>query len=334
MYTHHNQYFKRYFIVSNNDQISVRIDKFLVNLLQNISRSKIQNLIQKQCVLVNGMSVKSNYKLKLLDVVLVFFEKLKENIQIIPENISLSIIYEDQDLLIVNKSSGMVVHPGYGNNTGTLINALIYYFNFIKKDDCELKDEPGLVHRIDKDTSGLLLVAKNNCTMQKLLEQFVNRTVKRVYIALVWGDVKNDTGSINVNIGRNLKNRIKMSVSINNSYGKFALTHYRVIERFNYVTLLECNLSTGRTHQIRVHMQYIGHPLFNDHKYGGNQILVKKELSRYNQFIKNCFEILPRQALHAKTLEFIHPRTHQKMLFDSELPTDIYNVIQKCRNYI
>lgn len=334
MYIKYNQYFKRCFFVVDKDQISIRIDKFLVNLIPNISRNKIQNFIKKGFILVNGITINANYKLKLLDVILIRYEKLEENIAIIPENIPLNIIYEDEDLLIVNKPSGMVVHPGHGNSNGTLINALIYYFNFVRRDNCELKNYPGLVHRIDKDTSGLLLVAKNIYTMKNLIEQFMNRTIKRVYIALVWGDVNNNQGSIEVNIGRNIKNRTKMSIFIDNAYGKFALTHYRVIKRFNYFTLLECNLSTGRTHQIRVHMQYIGHPVFNDNKYGGSQILINKPLSKYNQFIKNCFKVLPRHALHAKTLEFFHPTKNKKIFFDSALPKDIYSIIEKCENYI
>lgn len=323
-----------YFV--NKNHSFLRVDKFLINCTKKkYTRNQIQNAVKEGNVLVNGLPVKSNYRLKLFDKVSFFMiiDPLK-SIKLIPENIPISIIYEDEDLIIINKSPGMIIHPAHGNYNGTLVNSLVYYFNSIKNQVCELKDFPGLVHRLDKDTSGILVVAKNEYSKIHLSQQFFNRTINRLYIALVWGNFKENYGSINGNIGRDLKNRIKMSVFIDKSKGKPAITHYRVLERFQYVTLLECKLETGRTHQIRAHMNYIGHPLFNDKRYGGEKILRGAIFSKYRQFVENCFKILPRQALHAKSLEFIHPKTKKNIFFDSELPKDMKLVIKKWENYL
>jgi 23S rRNA pseudouridine1911/1915/1917 synthase len=311
-------------------QLLLRIDKFLMNLIQNATRNKIQNAASNGDIYVNNVPVKSNYKVKPLDVVTIMLSHPPYENRIDPENIPLDIVYEDAALLLINKSPGMVVHPGHGNYTGTLVNALAYHFENLPMNSSE---RPGLVHRIDKDTSGLLVIAKTEAAMTHLAKQFEAKTSEREYIALVWGNVKEDEGTIEGNIARHVKDRMQMAVFEDPEIGKPAITHYKVLERFGYVTLVSCVLETGRTHQIRVHMKHIGHPLFNDERYGGNLILKGTTFTKYKQFIDNCFKALPRQALHAKTLGFVHPTTAEMMRFDTEIPQDMQDVIEKWRNY-
>lgn len=311
-------------------QAPLRVDKFLMNLVENATRNKIQQAASNGTIFVNDVAVKSNHKVKALDVVRVLMKQPPfENI-IIPENIPLNIVYEDEALLVVNKEPGLVVHPGHGNYTGTLVNALAYHFENLPLNSSE---RPGLVHRIDKDTSGLLVVAKTEWAMTELQRQFAEKTSEREYIALVWGNVVDDQGTIESYIGRHVKDRMQMAAFEDESKGKWAVTHYKVLERFGYVTLVSCRLETGRTHQIRVHMKYIGHTLFNDERYGGNLILKGTTFTKYKQFIENCFQILPRQALHAKTLGFEHPVTKEFVRFDSEVPKDMIACIEKWRTY-
>ncbi|HBL74785.1 MAG: RNA pseudouridine synthase [Bacteroidetes bacterium GWF2_42_66] len=314
-------------------QSLLRIDKFLTNRLENASRNRIQNAAEAGNIRVNGKPVKSNYKVKPDDIITIVMDYPRRELKIIAEDIPLNIQYEDDHLLVVNKPAGLVVHPGHGNYYGTLVNALAWHFRdlpLFNSDD----PRPGLVHRIDKNTSGLLVVAKTEIAKNKLAMQFFERTTSRKYIALVWGNLADDEGTIVGNIGRSLKNRQVFTVFPDEDRGKPAVTHYKVLERFDYVTLIECKLETGRTHQIRVHMQHLGHPLFNDDNYGGDVILRGTTFAKYKQFVNNCFHILPRQALHAKTLGFVHPETGQEMLFDSELAPDLAEVIEKWRNYI
>lgn len=325
--------FEHHRIVADAGQSLLRVDKFLTNRLQGTSRNRIQLAAEAGCIYVNGKPVKSNYKVKPGDEVSVMLDYPRRELKIIGENIPLDIVYEDDELLVINKPVGLVVHPGHGNYSGTLVNALVYkYQDLPMYADEDLR--PGLVHRIDKNTSGLLLVAKTEVAKLNLALQFFNKTTKRKYVALVWGNLQADEGTIEGNIGRSLKDRQVFTVYPNGDHGKTAVTHYRVIERLGYVNLVECVLETGRTHQIRVHMKHIGHPLFNDETYGGDKILKGTSFSKYKQFVENCFSILPRQALHAKTLGFIHPVTGKEMLFDSELPDDMAQVIEKWRNYI
>lgn len=324
--------FEHYRFEADAGQSTLRLDKFLVNKLESTSRSRIQAAAQAGNILVNGLVVKPNYKVKPLDTISIVLPQPPRQLKLIPEDIPIDIVYEDQSLLIVNKKPGMVVHPGHGNYTGTLINALMYHL----KDNPLFQageERPGLVHRIDKDTSGLLVVAKNEQAMNKLASQFFNKTSKRTYQALVWGNLDEDEGTIEGNIGRYPKNRKKMWVFEDGSDGKHAVTHYKVLERFDYVNLVECRLETGRTHQIRVHFQYIKHPIFNDIEYGGDQILRGTVFSKYKQFIQNCFLVLPRQALHAKTLGFVHPQTGKEITFDTQLPDDMKSVLEKWRRY-
>jgi len=322
--------YEHYKFVATDGQEPLRVDKFLMNFIENATRNKIQQAIKNGNVLVNDKTVKANHKIKPKDEVrVVLSHPPRENV-IVPENIPIHIIYEDEDLLVVDKKAGMVVHPGHGNYTGTLVNALVYHFKNLPKNSNE---RPGLVHRIDKDTSGLLVVAKNDESMTHLAKQFYDKTTERLYYALVWGDLADDKGTIEGNIGRSLKNRLQMSVFINGEFGKPAITHYKVLERFGYVTLVQCELETGRTHQIRAHFKYIGHPLFNDERYGGNKILKGTTFTKYKQFVDNCFKILPRQALHAKTLGFEHPKTKDFMRFESKLPQDMEQCLEKWRNY-
>ncbi len=322
--------YEHYKFVATDGQEPLRVDKFLMNFIENATRNKIQQAIKNGNVLVNDKTVKSNHKIKPKDEVrVVLAHPPRENV-LVPENIPIHIIYEDDDLLVVDKEAGMVVHPGHGNYTGTLVNALVYHIKNLPKNSNE---RPGLVHRIDKDTSGLLVVAKNEESMTHLAKQFYDKTTERLYYALVWGDVADDEGTIEGNIGRSLKNRLQMSVFPNGEFGKPAITHYKVLERFGYVTLVQCQLETGRTHQIRAHFKYIGHPLFNDERYGGNKILKGTTFTKYKQFVDNCFKILPRQALHAKTLGFEHPRTKDFMRFESKLPQDMEQCLEKWRNY-
>ncbi len=320
-------------IIVDAGQAPIRVDAFLASKLVNVSRTMVEKAAKANFLFANGKNIKPNYKIKPNDVLQIKFERPKTDYTIVPENIPLNIVYEDNDLVVVNKEPGMVVHPAYGHVNGTLVNALAYRLGdseLFKQDDVR----PGLVHRIDKDTSGLLVVAKTEFTKNKLAEQFFHKTTQRKYLALVWGDFDEDEGVIEGYIGRNPKDRKVMYVFDDEERGKHAVTHYKVIERFTYVTLVECRLETGRTHQIRIHMKYIGHPLFNDADYGGSKILKGTTFTKYKQFIQNCFKIMPRQALHAKSLGFFHPVKKENMFFDSELPEDMTTVIEKWRNYV
>jgi 23S rRNA pseudouridine1911/1915/1917 synthase len=313
-------------------QKSLRIDKFLVNRMEGTSRNRIQAASEAGCIMVNSVSVKSNYRVKPGDIVTIVLDYPRRELKIIAEDIPLDVIYEDDDLLVVNKPAGLVVHPGHGNYTGTLVNALAYRFKDLPLFNSE-DPRPGLVHRIDKDTSGLLVVAKTEHAKVHLSLQFFNKTTKRAYQALVWGIPKEPEGTVVGNIGRSLKNRQVFTVFPEGDFGKHAITHYKILEDFGYVSLVECRLETGRTHQIRVHMKYIGHPIFNDANYGGNEILRGTTFSKYKQYVHNCFTICPRQALHAKSLGFVHPTTGKEMFFESELATDMQLLIEKWRNY-
>ena len=327
--------YEHYRFTVDKGQSPLRIDKYLMNHIGNTSRNRIQNACEAECILINGKAVKSNYKVKPGDDVQIVLPEPVREIELIPQNIPLDIVYEDEDLIIVNKKAGMVVHPAYGNYKDTLMNALVYHFENLPHQKGEMhRNRPGLVHRIDKNTSGLLVIAKTEIAMAQLAKEFFERTIERTYLALVWGDFKEDSGTITGHIGRNLKDRKVMDVFPNAEYGKHAVTHFKVVERFNYVTLIECKLETGRTHQIRVHMKYSGHPLFNDGEYGGDRILKGTTFTRYKQFIENCFELMPRQALHAKTLGFIHPTSHKRMFFESKLPEDFEGVLAKWRHYV
>ncbi|MBO6080192.1 MAG: RluA family pseudouridine synthase [Bacteroidales bacterium] len=311
----------------------LRIDKYLFNLIANTSRNKVQQAAKADCILVNGKPVKQNYKVRPGDTISVLMPNPPNDTEILPEDIPLNIVYEDADLLIVNKEAGMVVHPAYGNYTGTLVNALYYYLRDQKLEDGSPM-KPLLVHRIDKNTSGLLAITKNELAQMRLAKTFFDHDLERRYWALVWGDMEGDSGTIVGNVGRNPKDRMVMTVFPEGSdQGKHAVTHWRVVERFGYVTLIECQLETGRTHQIRVHLQHIGHPLFNDEAYGGNRILKGTTFTKYQQFIRNCFALMPRQALHAKSLGFKHPITGKMIQFESELPEDFAAVLDKWRNY-
>lgn len=327
-----NRLYEHFRVVADKGQSLLRIDKFLTDRLINTTRNRIQLAAEAGAVQVNGQPVKSNYRVKPMDVITIMMTRPPRDLEIIPENIPLDIVYEDTDLLVVNKPAGLVVHPGHGNYTGTLVNALAYY---LKDDPAYDPSDPrlGLVHRIDKDTSGLLVVAKKPEAKAHLSLQFFHKTTKRNYLALVWGNVREDNGRIEGNIGRDLRDRMQMAVFPEGDHGKTAVTHYSVKERLGYVTLVECRLETGRTHQIRVHMKYIGHTLFNDARYGGNDILKGTTFSKYKQFVQNCFATCPRQALHAKTLGFIHPRTGEELFFNSGLPEDMGRLIEKWRTY-
>jgi 23S rRNA pseudouridine1911/1915/1917 synthase len=341
--------YEHYRVVADKGQDLLRIDKFLMNRVQNATRTKIQQAAENGNILVNEKPVKSNYKVKPHDVITVVFAHPPREIELIPQNIPINIVYEDDDLIIVNKQPGMVVHPGYGNYKGTLVNALVYHFQnlpvnstggvAVKKAESDTglttpNMRPGLVHRLDKNTSGIMVVAKTEKAMMKLAKDFFDRNLERKYVALVWGDFQEEEGTVVGNIGRHLKDRKLMDVFPEGSeFGKHAVTHYKVLERFGYVTLIECKLETGRTHQIRAHMQHIGHSLFNDDTYGGNRILKGTTFARYRQFVENCFALMPRHALHAKSLGFNHPTTGKFIHFDSELPEDMQAVITKWRNY-
>ena len=324
--------YEHYRYVADKGQGPLRVDKFLTARIEGTSRNRLQQAAEANSILVNGNPVKSNYKVRPLDVVTLVLKWPKRELEIIPENIPLNIVYEDDDLMVINKPPGMVVHPGHGNYTGTLVNAIAYHLKFDNIKDLE-DPRLGLVHRIDKDTSGLLLIAKTPDAKTNLSGQFFRKETKRLYNALVWGNLDSDSGTIEGNIGRDPKDRMLMKVFPEGEQGKTAVTHYRVLERLGYVTLVECKLDTGRTHQIRVHMKHIGHTIFNDERYGGNEILRGTRFSKYNQFVHNCFDICPRQALHAKTLGFIHPRTSEEIYINSEIPDDMSMVIEKWRNY-
>lgn len=323
LYEHHR-------FEASKGQSSLRVDKFLMNMIENTTRNKIQQAAEKGSILVNDIAVKSNYKVKAGDVVrLVLAHPTYEQL-LTPENIPLDIVYEDEQLLVINKPAGMVVHPGHGNYSGTLVNALAYHFENLPLNSSE---RPGLVHRIDKDTTGLLVVAKTEHAMAYLSKQFAEKTSEREYVALVWGNIVEEEGTVEGNIGRHDTNRMRMAVHESEEKGKPAVTHYKVLERFGYVTLVSCQLETGRTHQIRVHMKHIGHTLFNDERYGGNSILKGTTFTKYKQFIDNCFKTLPRQALHAKTLGFEHPVTKEFLRFDTPIPQDLEDCIEKWRVY-
>ena len=317
---------------ADKGQSLIRIDKYLMDKIEGVSRNKIQQAAEADCILVNDNPVKSNYRVKPHDVISLVMDHPRIEVKITPEDIPLNIVYEDSDLMVVNKQAGIVVHPGHGNYSGTLLNAIAHH----------LKDEPhfdandpnlGLVHRLDKDTSGLLLIAKTPDAKKFLAQQFSDRTTKREYIALVWGSIDKNEGTIEENIGRNPNNRLLMRVFPEGDEGRTAITHYKVEERLGYVTLVSCKLETGRTHQIRVHMKHLGHPLYNDERYGGSEILRGTNSSKYRQFVRNSFEECPRQCLHAKVLGFIHPTTKEKMIFESDLPDDMMKVVERWRNF-
>ena len=325
--------FEHFNLIVDPGQSLLRIDRFLSNRLMGATRSRLQSAADEGKVLVNKVPVKSSYKVKPGDEISIVMDYPRRELKIIPENIPLNIVYEDDSLIVLNKPAGLVVHPGHGNYSGTLVNALAYHFKelpLFNSDD----PRPGLIHRIDKNTSGLLVVAKTTEAKVSLSLQFFEKTTKRRYVALVWGDLKEDEGTITGNIGRSLKNRQVFTVFPEGEHGKPAVTHYKVIERLGYVNLVECRLETGRTHQIRVHMKHIGHPLFNDDNYGGDQILRGTTFTKYRQFVANCFAMIPRQALHAQMLGFVHPAIGEEMIFESELPDDLANVIVKWRNYL
>ncbi len=324
------EFYEHHRFVSSKGQSILRVDKYLMQLIENATRNKIQQAATDGKIWVNDIPVKSNYKVKPFDVVRVMLSHPPFENHIIPEDIPLDIVYEDDALLVINKPAGLVVHPGHGNYTGTLVNALAFHFDNLPMNSSE---RPGLVHRIDKNTTGLLVVAKTEAAMTHLAKQFEAKSSEREYIALVWGNVKEDEGTIEGNIARHVKDRMQMAVFQDEEIGKHAVTHYKVLERFGYVTLVSCKLETGRTHQIRVHMKYIGHTLFNDERYGGNLVLKGTTFTKYKQFIDNCFKTLPRQALHAKTLGFVHPTTKELMSFDTEIPRDMAECIEKWRNY-
>ncbi|MBR6758461.1 MAG: RluA family pseudouridine synthase [Bacteroidaceae bacterium] len=325
--------YEHFRFVADKGQTLLRVDKFLVTRMENASRNRIQQAAEAGCILVNGKAVKSNYRVKPLDVVSIVMDRPRYECEIIPQDIPLEIVYEDADVLVVNKPAGLVVHPGHGNYSGTLVNALAWHFR--DNPEYDVSDPRlGLVHRIDKDTSGLLVIAKTPEAKTHLGLQFFHKTTQRKYVALVWGAMEEDQGRIEGHIGRSLKDRLQMTVFPNGEYGKSAVTHYRTIERLGYVSVVECVLETGRTHQIRVHMKHIGHTLFNDERYGGNQILRGTTFAKYRQFVQNCFDTCPRQALHAKTLGFKHPRTGEEMFFDTDIPTDMTALIERWRQYI
>lgn len=328
------QLFEHWKVEVDAGQAPLRIDKYLADKLQHSSRNRIQQAADAGCIYVNGVPVKSNYKVRPLDVVTLMLDRPKHDTSIMPEDIAINVVYEDNDLMVVNKEAGMVVHPGAGNFTGTLINAVAWHLRDLESFDANDPDV-GLVHRIDKDTSGLLVVAKTPGAKTSLGKQFFNKTTHRSYNALVWGNPIEIEGRIEGNIGRDPKDRLRMKVfEPSSGIGKPAVTHYRVLERFGYVTLIECILETGRTHQIRAHLKSIGHPLFGDERYGGMEILRGQRSTTYKAFVQNCFKLCPRQALHAKTLGFVHPTTGRQMDFDSEWPDDFAALIQKWRGYI
>lgn len=327
-----NELYEHHRIVSDRKQGLIRIDKFLMTRIENASRNKIQQAAKAGNILVNGEAVKQNYRVKPLDVISVVMAHPPRVTDVLPEEIPLNIVFEDEHLLVINKPAGMVVHPGHGNYTGTMLNALVWHFRNTPHNNPEAM--PLLVHRIDKDTSGIILVAKTEEAQTRLAKNFFDHTIERTYQALVWGTPHENEGTITGNVGRNLNNRLVMAVFPDGDHGKHAVTHYKVLRSFSYVSLIECRLETGRTHQIRAHMKYLGHPLFSDERYGGSHILKGTTSGTYKKFVENCFSILPRQALHARSLGFVHPVNGKKMQFDSELPADMAEVIQKWEVYI
>ncbi len=325
--------YEHYRFTVDKGQSAIRIDKFLASKIENVSRTKVQYAAEAGNILVNDKPIKPSYKVKPGDVIAVLLTFPPRDTEIIPENIPLNIVYEDDDLVVINKEAGMVVHPAYGNFTGTLVNALYWRYKDLPLfKSGELR--PGLVHRIDKNTSGILVVAKNEIALNKLARQFFEHTIERHYTALIWGIPSKAEGTITGHIGRSLHDRKIMAVYPDGSYGKHAITHYKIIEHFNYVSLVDCWLETGRTHQIRAHFKHIGHPLFNDPEYGGDRILKGTTFSKYKQFVENCFKILPRQALHARSLAFDHPANNQRMCFEAPIPQDMQEVIERWRNYV
>ena len=329
-----DELYERFSITIDKGQEPLRIDKFLVNRIEGATRNKVQQAINTGMVTVNGKETRSNYKIRPLDSIIVYSDMSPEEIRVLPEKMELKIVYEDADLMLINKPAGIVVHPGSGNYTGTLLNGVSYYLQQQNPDTTEeILPRFGLVHRIDKNTSGLLVLAKTDIAMRQLAKQFFDHTISRKYVALVWGDVINDTGTVIAHVGRHLRLRKLFEAYPEGDHGKEAITHYKVLERFGYVTLIECVLETGRTHQIRVHMKYLGHPLFNDDVYGGDKIVKGTVFTKYKQFVDNCFKICKRQALHAKTLGFVHPSGGEEMFFDAALPEDMEQVIEKWRKY-
>ncbi|HOY32541.1 MAG TPA: RluA family pseudouridine synthase [Bacteroidales bacterium] len=322
------EFYEHYHFCVDPGQQSMRIDKFLADRISSVSRSKIQSAADACAILVNNKPAKSSYKIKPRDEISIVLPFPPHEFELVAENIPINIVFEDNDILIINKEAGMVVHPGFGNFNGTMLNALLYHL----KDHPDM--QPLLVHRIDKDTSGILVVAKNDASHAKLAKYFFDHVIDRKYQALVWGDFEDEEGTITGYIGRDVRNRKIMDVYMDENQGRYAVTHYKVLERFRYVTLIECTLETGRTHQIRAHMKHIGHPLFNDAVYGGDRILKGTTFTKYRQFVENCFQLLPRQALHAKSLGFNHPATGKYVFFDSDIPTDMQEVLEKWRNYV
>lgn len=329
-----DELYERFSMTIDKGQEPLRIDKFLMHRIEGATRNKLQQAINLGMVLVNGKEIRPNYKIKPLDTIVVYSDMSPEETDVVPEKMELNIVYEDTDLMIINKPAGMVVHPGSGNYSGTLLNGVSFY---LQQQNPAISEDVlprfGLVHRIDKNTSGLLVLAKTDKAMRHLAKQFFDHTISRKYVALVWGDMQDDSGTIVAHVGRNLRFRKLFEAYPEGDHGKEAITHYKVLERFGYVTLVQCILETGRTHQIRVHMKYIGHPLFNDDFYGGDKIVKGTVYAKYKQFVENCFHICQRQALHAKTLGFVHPTTGEDMFFEAPLPADIEEVIEKWRKY-
>jgi 23S rRNA pseudouridine1911/1915/1917 synthase len=328
-----DELFEHHRIVADKGQALLRVDKFLMDRLPNVTRTKVQDGIHNGFVKVNDRVVKPNYKVHPEDVVTVSFPQPPRDTDVVPENIPLNIVYEDDYLLVINKPAGMVVHPAYNNWTGTVVNALAYHFQNLPQMPGN-DGRPGLVHRIDKDTSGLLVIGKTETALTGLAKQFFDHSIERTYQAIAWGVPDPPEGTINVHVGRSLKDRRVTTAFPEGEFGRHAITHYRLLKDLRYVSLIECRLETGRTHQIRAHMKHLGHPLFNDAMYGGDNILKGTIFSKYRQFVDNCFKLIPRQALHAKTLGFVHPQTKEKMRFDSELPDDFKNVIEKWEHYV
>jgi 23S rRNA pseudouridine1911/1915/1917 synthase len=331
--TENEDLFEHHRIEVDEGQNPVRIDKYIAGKLTNITRNKVQNAIDLGFVKVNGLEIKSNYKVRPKDLIIISLPEPPRDTDAKPENIPLDILFEDDDIIIVNKPAGMVVHPAFQNWTGTLVNALLYHFHDLPA-HAGFDTRPGLVHRIDKDTSGLLVVAKNEVSLNQLARQFYHHTIKREYVAMVWGVPSPPAGTIKINIGRSLKDRRIVSAFPDGDLGREAVTNYRIVSDLRYVSLVECSLETGRTHQIRAHMKYMGHPLFNDHAYGGDKILKGTVFSKYKSFVENCFKFLPGQALHAKTLGFIHPISGKSMLFEARLPAGFTALIEKWEKYI
>ena len=325
-----DELFEHFSFLADKGQEPVRVDKFLMNRIENATRNKIQKAAKSGYIFSNENPVKQNYKVKPGDNIKVMFHHPPYENLIVGEKIDIDIIYEDNDILVVNKPPNQVVHPGHGNYSGTLLNGLIYHNENLPENP---DGRPGLVHRIDKDTSGLLVVAKSDIALTKLSEQFFHKTIDRKYLAIVWGTPLPEQGTIDKYLSRDKKNRMIMSVPVDEDIGKRAITHYKVVEKLGYVSLVECELETGRTHQIRAHMKHIGNPIFNDQRYGGDKILKGTIFNKYKQFVENCFKLLPRQALHAKTLSFNHPRTNERLAFETELPNDFKSCFEKWKNY-